>query len=165
MTRWAASSIRRSSPRLCAIWDYNRSPPTPTLTAIKETVQKPLSRKTGERGFRFLKDPLFMASTVFLKSAQRIMALAIIMTLSLIVYSALEHRIRQSLKAHQQTVSNQKGHPTDHPTARWVFQFFTGIHLLVIESIREVILNLKDTHQTLLALLGAHFVALYANSE
>ncbi len=106
-----------------------------------------------------------MASTVFLKSAQRIMALAIIMTLSLIVYSALEHRIRQSLKAHQQTVSNQKGHPTDHPTARWVFQFFTGIHLLVIESIREVILNLKDTHQTLLALLGAHFVALYANSE
>ena len=95
-----------------------------------------------ERGFRFLKDPLLMASTVFLKSAQRIMALAMIMTLSLMVYSALEHRIRQSLKAHQQTVPDQKGHPTDHPTARWVFQFFTGILLLVIESVREVILNL-----------------------
>jgi hypothetical protein len=39
---------------------------------------------------------LFMASTVFLKSAQRIMALAMIMTLSLLVYSALEHRIRES---------------------------------------------------------------------
>jgi transposase len=34
---------------------------------------------------------------VFLKSAQRIMALAMIMTLSLLVYSALEHRIRESL--------------------------------------------------------------------
>ena len=118
-----------------------------------------------ERGFRFLKDPLFMASTVFLKSAQRIMALAMIMTLSLLVYSALEYRIRESLKAHQQTVPDQKGHPTDHPTARWVFQFFTGIHLLVIEEIRETVLNLKDAHETLLALLGARFVALYANSE
>ena len=118
-----------------------------------------------ERGFRFLKDPLFMASTVFLKSAQRIMALAMIMTLSLLVYSALEYRIRESLKAHQQTFPDQKGHPTDHPTARWGFQFFTGIHLLVIEEIRETILNLKEAHETLLALLGAHFVALYANSE
>lgn len=118
-----------------------------------------------ERGFRFLKDPLFMASTVFLKSAQRIMALAMIMTLSLLVYSALEHRIRESLKAHQQTFPDQKGHPTDHPTARWVFQFFTGIHLLVIEEIRETILNLKEAHETLLTLLGARFVALYANSE
>jgi transposase len=105
-----------------------------------------------------------MASTVFLKSAQRIMALATIMTLSLLVYSALEHRIRESLKAHQQTFPDQKGHPTDHPTARWVFQFFTGIHLLVIQSVHEVILNLKEAHETLLALLGARFVALYANS-
>ena len=117
-----------------------------------------------ERGFRFLKDPLFMASTVFLKSAQRIMALAMIMTLSLLVYSALEHRIRESLKAHQQTVPNQKGHPTDHPTARWVFQFFTGIHLLVMASMGEIVLNLKAAHQTLLAVLGEHFVALYADS-
>jgi len=117
-----------------------------------------------ERGFRFLKDPLFMASTVFLKSAQRIMALAMIMTLSLLVYSALEHRIRESLKNHQKTFPNQKGKPTDHPTARWVFQFFTGIHLLVIAEAHEAVLNLKEAHRTLLALLGAHFVALYANS-
>lgn len=117
-----------------------------------------------ERGFRFLKDPLFMASTVFLKSAQRIMALAMIMTLSLLIYSALEHRIRESLKTHQKTFPNQKGQPIDHPTARWVFQFFTGIHLLMIASVHEIILNLKEAHQTLLSLLGEHFVALYANS-
>jgi hypothetical protein len=34
----------------------------------------------------------------------------------------------------------------------------------VIQSVHEVILNLKEAHQTLLALLGAHFVALYADS-
>ncbi len=100
-----------------------------------------------ERGFRFLKDPLFMASTVFLKSAERIMALAMIMTLSLLVYSALEHRIRESLKMHQTTFPNQKGQPIDHPTARG-----------------EAVLNLKQAHQALLVLLGEHFVALYANS-
>ena len=117
-----------------------------------------------ERGFRFLKDPLFMASTVFLKSAERIMALAMITTLSLLVYSALEHRIRESLKMHQKTFPNQKGQPIHHPTARWVFQFFTGIHLLVMASMGEIVLNLKAAHQTLLALLGEHFVALYADS-
>lgn len=53
----------------------------------------------------------------------------------------------------------------DNPTARWVFQFFTGIHLLAVEEIRETILNLKEAHETLLTLLGARFVALYANSE
>jgi transposase len=51
-----------------------------------------------ERGFRFLKDPLFMASTRFLKSPRRVMALMAIMTLCLLmVYAALEHRLRQGL--------------------------------------------------------------------
>lgn len=35
-----------------------------------------------ERGFRFLKDPLFFASSVFLKTPERIMALTFIMALS-----------------------------------------------------------------------------------
>lgn len=41
-----------------------------------------------ERGFRFLKDPMFLASTLFLKKAQRIMALLFVMTLCLLVYAA-----------------------------------------------------------------------------
>jgi transposase len=78
-----------------------------------------------ERGFRFLKDPLFMASTLYLKSPKRIMALMMVMTLCLLVYAALEYRIRQALQQHDQTFPNQKGQPTRTPTARWVFQFFT----------------------------------------
>jgi len=39
-----------------------------------------------ERGFRFLKDPWFMANTLFLKSPKRIMALMMIMTLCLLIY-------------------------------------------------------------------------------
>ena len=44
--------------------------------------------RVGERGFRFLKDPMFLASTLFLKKAQRIMALLFVMTLCLLVYAA-----------------------------------------------------------------------------
>jgi transposase len=44
-----------------------------------------------ERGFRFLKDPWFMANTLFLKSPKRIMALVMIMTLCLLIYGALEY--------------------------------------------------------------------------
>ena len=43
-----------------------------------------------ERGFRFLKDPLFMASSLFLKSPQRLIALMMVITLCLLVYAALE---------------------------------------------------------------------------
>jgi transposase len=39
-----------------------------------------------ERGFRFLKDPLFLASSIFVKKPERIMALCFIMVLCLLVY-------------------------------------------------------------------------------
>jgi len=41
-----------------------------------------------ERGFRFLKDPMFMAPTMFLKSKKRIMALLMVMTICLLAYAA-----------------------------------------------------------------------------
>jgi transposase len=42
-----------------------------------------------ERGFRFLKDPLFLASSLYLKSPKRIMTLMRVMTLCLLVYAHL----------------------------------------------------------------------------
>ena len=117
-----------------------------------------------ERGFRFLKDPLFMASTLFLKSPRRIMALMAIMTLCLMVYAALEHRIRQGLAQQSQTFPDQKGKPTERPTARWVFQSFMDIHLLTLPTLAEIVLNLKAHHRVLLNLLGERYVAIYANS-
>jgi len=117
-----------------------------------------------ERGFRFLKDPRFMASALFLKSAQRLMALMAVMTLCLMVYATLEHRIRQGLARQAQTLPDQKGTPTARPTARWVFQFFADIHILAVASVAEVVLNLNAHHRALLTLLGERYVTLYANS-
>jgi transposase len=105
-----------------------------------------------------------MAHALFLKSPKRIMALMVIMTLCLLVYSALEYRIRQSLDQHQETFPNQLGTTTAKPTARWVFQFFAGIHILLINSRQEAVLNCNDYHQQLLNLLGDRYSRLYSDS-
>lgn len=83
-----------------------------------------------ERGFRFLKDPQFVASSLFVKKPERVKALLFIMTLCLTVYAALEYRLRQQLEEQQQTIPNQLGKPVKNPTMRWVFALFTGIHVL-----------------------------------
>ncbi|WP_339137415.1 MAG: IS1634 family transposase [Candidatus Electrothrix sp. GW3-4] len=115
-----------------------------------------------ERGFRFLKDPFFMASTLFLKSRKRIMALMMVMTLCLLVYAALEYRIREELDTNNETFPNQKGKPVSAPTARWVFQFFSGIHVLIIGGAQQAVLNLNEHHLRLLKLLGVRYEILYS---
>jgi len=55
-----------------------------------ELIEAYKDQQKVERGFRFLKDPMFMASTLFLKSTKRLMALMMVMTLCLLVYAALE---------------------------------------------------------------------------
>ena len=58
------------------------------------------------------------------------MALLMVMTVCLLVYAALEYRIRQALKAHEATFPDQKGKRMHNPTASWVLQDFVGIHVL-----------------------------------
>jgi transposase len=87
-----------------------------------------------EKGFRFLKDPYFFTSSLFLKTPERIMALMMVMTLSLAVYAALEYKIRENLAAQNQFFPDQKGKQIQNPTARWVFVSFTGIHILNIKD-------------------------------
>jgi transposase len=115
-----------------------------------------------ERGFRFLKDPQFLASTLYLKKPERIMALLMIMTLSLLIYATLEHKIRKALRENDETFPNQLGKPIKKPTARWVFQCFSGIHVLIINKVHKLIMNLKEIHYKLLRLLGKKFERIYS---
>ena len=48
-----------------------------------------------ERGFRFLKDPVFFVSSLFVKKPSRIQGLLMVMTLALLVYSVAQRRMRQ----------------------------------------------------------------------
>ena len=74
------------------------------------------AQQSTERGFRFLKDPLFFTSTVFLNSRKRVGALAMVMGLCFLVYSLGQRALRQYLKRGSQTIQNQLGQPTATPT-------------------------------------------------
>lgn len=118
-----------------------------------------------ERGFAFLKDPLFLASSVFVKKPERIVALSLVMVLCLLVYRLAEHRLREQLAATSQTVPNQLKQPTDRPTMRWMFQCFEGISLvgfqLPVGPPQRDIAGLEPLHEQVIKLLGAHCEKLY----
>ncbi len=111
-----------------------------------------------ERGFRFLKDPLFFADSLFLKNPGRIMALIMIMVLALLVYSLAERKLRLALQQNAESIPDQKERPTQNPTLRWVFQTFEGLDVLSVSvSGRRVlrqVLNMTPVHQKVLKLLG-----------
>jgi transposase len=76
------------------------------------------------------------------------------MTSCLLIYAALEHRIRKLLEDNNKSLPDQKGKQTKTPTARWVFQLFTGIHVLIMPDGKKLILNIKGEHRELLTLLS-----------
>lgn len=111
-----------------------------------------------ERGFRFLKDPMFFADSLFLKKPERIMALVMIMGLSLLIYALAERKLRLALQEENETIPDQKGKPTENPTMRWVFQTFEGIDVLSVWSGNQIVmrqmLNLRPVHSQIIRLLG-----------
>ena len=130
----------------------------------QEVVTTYKDQGSVERGFRFLKDPFFLASSVFLKKPERIVALGLIMVLCLLVYRLAEHRLRTRLAETQQTLPDQLNKPTARPTMRWVFQCFEGIELLHIRSAvgtYSLVLRLQPMHRLVLALLGPPYEKIY----
>lgn len=113
-----------------------------------------------ERGFRFLKDPQFMAATFFVKKPERVAALLFIMTLCLSIYAAIEYRIRQALLLHELTLPNQLGKEVKNPTARWIFACFIPVNVLYIDNIPKI-LNLNDFHKKVIGLLGGQYNKYY----
>lgn len=115
-----------------------------------------------EKGFRFLKDPSFLASSIFLKSPQRIEALLMVMTICLMVYAALEYKTRKALTEENEFFPNQKGKPIQNPTMKWIFQCFVGIHVLIIrETNQQIVLNLNHQHLLILKLLKGRYQKCY----
>ena len=56
----------------------------PKELSAQEVVNAYKNQSSAERGFRFLKDPLFFVASFFLKKAGRIMSLLMVMLLSLL---------------------------------------------------------------------------------
>lgn len=122
-----------------------------TLSAT-EALQEYKEQQGSERDFRFLKDPLFFTSSVFLKSPERIMAVGLLMGLCLLVYNLGQRQLRQALKQAEQTLPNQLGKGFQNPTLRWIFQCLMAVHYVVLNG-RPQIVNLNDDRQRILQFL------------
>jgi transposase len=103
-----------------------------------EIIAKYKEQQSSERGFAFLKDPLFFTDSVFLKSSERIEALAMVMGLCLLVYTLGQRYLRSRLQQSHSTLKNQLGQPTFNPTLRWIFQCFQSVHFLRIATVKQI---------------------------
>jgi transposase len=147
-----------------ACWIVGTNVLDPTVLSDQQLVTIYQDQGGVERGFRFLKDPLFLASSVFVKKPERIMALSFIMVLCLLVYRLAEFRLRSRLAETQQTIPDQVQKPTARPTMRWIFQCFEGIellHVLTSAASLSLVLRLQPVHRLILQLLGPLYEKFY----
>ena len=123
---------------------------------------------TAERGFRFLKEPVFFTSSLFVKKACRIQGLLMVMTLALLIYSLAQRRVRQELAQQEETLPNQIGLPTATPTLRWIFQLLEGINVVTVviqRQVRVIIEGLTDLRKKILRLFGQKVCQIYQISS
>ena len=140
------------------VLDTQRLSDEQVLTAYKSQAS------SIESGFRFLKDPIFFAESFFVKSPSRIEGLLMIMTLSLLVYSLCERKLRMALEQTKETVNNQTGKAVSKPTLRVVFNLFRGIHLVSDGTNQQetaFCTNLSDNHRKIIRLLGPSIAKYY----
>ncbi len=91
-------------------------------------------QQSCERGFRFLKDPLFFADSLFVKNPERVETMMMLMGLCLLVYTIGQRQLRMTLKQEKAAIKNQLNKLTERPTLRWIFQCFQGIHVAICAS-------------------------------
>jgi transposase len=132
--------------------------------SANDALKEYKAQQGTERGFRFLKDPFFFASSVFLKTPKRIAALGTIMALCLLVYSLGQRQLRHALSEATQTIPNQLGKPTDTPTLRWVFQCFMAVHLVVFSGVKQIV-NLTPERRHILKFFSNNCRAYYLLHE
>ena len=110
------------------------------------------NQQSCERGFRFLKDPVFFADSLFVENPQRVETMLFVMTLCLLVYNLGKREIRKNLQRAKVGIKNQVDKLTNHPTLRRIFQCFKGIHAVVINGVKQIV-NLTDERQFILNFL------------
>lgn len=131
----------------------------PIKMPMAKILQQYKEQQGVECGFRFLKDPWFMIDSFYLKKCSRIEALMMVMTLCLLVYNFLQHRIRSALKRTNDTLPNQLNKQVQNPTTRWIFQIMEGIAVIKIcnkkDGFRDIMItNLDSLRSKIIKLLG-----------
>ena len=83
-----------------------------------------------------------------------------IMTLSLLVYSIAQRRMRANMRKQEATIPNQINQEVPNPTLRWVFQCFEGINL--VQYGNEIHLDgFDELRDKIIKFIGGHALKLY----
>jgi transposase len=135
-----------------------------TALTDAEVVAGYKGQSAVERGFRFLKDPVFFVSSLFVKKPSRIQGLLTVMTLALLVYTVAQRRMRHQLARQHDTLPNQIGQPTSRPTLRWLFQLLEGINRVTLSipgHVTIVMEGLTALRRKILQLFGQKVCQIY----
>jgi len=96
-----------------------------------------------EKNFGFLKDPMIVNS-LFLKKAERIEVLGLILLIALLIWRLMEHSMRRYLDTTKGTITGWEGRPTKKPTSFMMTTKFTSVLLVKTGSSRTLARPLKQ---------------------
>ena len=106
-----------------------------------------------EKNFEFLKDPMILDS-LFLKTAQRIEALGLVLVIALLLWRLIQYLLREAIQETGRPVEGWKGKPTEKPTSFMMTTKFSSVNVIVINGIRHIGRPLTDAQKGYLARLN-----------
>lgn len=121
-----------------------------------------------ERGFKFIKDNSFQVDNVFLKTASRIEALMMIMTLCLMVFGLTQYQIRSALRANNATFPNQQNKATQNPSLKWIYFLFLGVSEVRIRMAgqeTQMVSNVNELLKQIIGYCGKRAQEIYLKNE
>lgn len=103
-------------------------------------------------------------SSMYVKKPSRIEGLIFIMTLSLLIYSIAQRKLRQILKENGDSIPDQSNRQTNKPTLRWVFQLFDGINVIILrvdDKIQRFISGISECTRQIIDYFGGEIANYY----
>jgi transposase len=106
-----------------------------------------------EKNFSFLKDPAIVNS-IFLKKAERIEVLGLVLLISLLIWRLMERSMRQYVETNDCTLPGWVRRQTKKPTTFMMTTKFTSVMVITIGLHRQLAKPLKPFQQEYLTALG-----------
>lgn len=106
-----------------------------------------------EKNFSFLKDPAIVNS-IFLKKAQRIEVLGLVLLIALLIWRLMERSMRQYVEANGCTLPGWVRRQTKKPTAFMMTTKFSSVMVVTIGRHRQLAKPLKPSQLAYLEALG-----------
>jgi transposase len=125
----------------------------PTKWSVGELLSLYKSQIGIEKNFSFLKDPAIVNS-IFLKRAERIEVLGLVLLISLLIWRLMERSMRQYIETNDCTLPGWVRRKTKKPTAFMMTTKFASVMVITVDQQRQLAKPLKPFQQEYLQALG-----------